>query len=128
MDLSNLFLAVFGALGLREVILIFVNKCTNRKADKFTFEKDKFSVQNETIEQLNNALSEQIKVSVENRTKIAEILNCKITLTMENADYRAKNELLSRENKQLKEELREMKNAMEVLKGEIEMLKLKLNN
>jgi chromosome segregation ATPase len=135
MDWSSIIIALGGAggaLGLNEVIRAIVNKWANKKKDAVSVQADVASLEAAnianrekmftTLSEINDKLASEIaeltQILIDTRSKIAEVINHKITLTMENAELKAQNELLKLQNERLLKENEQLKKSLEELKKE----------
>jgi chromosome segregation ATPase len=150
MDWSSIIIGIGsagGALGLNEVIRIIVNKWANKKKDAVDVQDNLADLEAKDIvnrektfvmlSQINDQLVEEMadltKKLIEARSQMADVVNHKITLTMESAELKAQNELLKsqnerllRENEQLKKSLEELKKEQVAMKEQIKELEKKI--
>jgi cell division protein FtsB len=124
MDWSSIIIAAtsaVSALGLSEAVRIIVSKWANKRKDAVSVQdgiadleaKDivnrekTFARLSEINEKLVEEMADLTKMLINARSQMAEVINHKITLTMENAELKAQNELLRKENAELKKTLNE---------------------
>ena len=136
MDWSSIIIGVGsagGALGLNEVIRAIVNKWANKQKDEMDAEQKMFATFSEINEKLASEMSELTQKLIESHSKTAEVINHKITLTMENSELlmknkqlEAQNELLRKENVELKKSLNEFKEKQDKMERQIKELSSKV--
>ncbi|MDR1182567.1 MAG: hypothetical protein LBL13_11375, partial [Bacteroidales bacterium] len=128
------------ALGLSEVIRIFANKWANKKRDiadleaKDIVNREKmFSTLSEINDKLVDEMANLTQKLIEARSQMSEVINNKLTLTMENGelkvqneDLKTQNELLRKENEQLKEYLHEQDEKIAKMETKIKELEKKI--
>jgi septal ring factor EnvC (AmiA/AmiB activator) len=136
MDWSSILIGLgsaSGALGLSEVIRIFANKWANKKKDivdleaKDIFNREKmFSTLSEINDKLADEVSDLTQKLIAVHSKMAEVINDGITLTMKNGELKAQNELLRMENEQMKKTLGELKEKLSKMEAKIKELEKKI--
>jgi chromosome segregation ATPase len=143
MDWSSIIIGIGsagGALGLNEVVRIIVNKWANKKKDAVDVQDDLADLEAKDIvnrektfamlSQINDKLIEEMadltKKLIAARSQMAEVINYKITLTMENADFKSQNEMLKKENDELRKNLNELKEKLAKMETQIKELQKKI--
>jgi regulator of replication initiation timing len=135
------------ALGLSEVIRTIVNKWVNKKKEAVGVQADiadleaKDIVNREkmfaTLSKINDKLMDEIADLTQSligaRSQVSEVINNKLTLTMENGELKVQNEslktqneLLRMENEQLRKTLGELKEKLSKMEAKIKKLEKKI--
>jgi chromosome segregation ATPase len=133
MDTITLISTIAGAIGLSSAVQLIVTKWANRKkddvdvrsADIANREKE-FTMLSGINDKLVDEMAELTQKLIEARSQMAEVVNHKITLIMENADLKAQNELFKKENQDLKIYMNELQKK--ILQMEDKIKKLEENN
>jgi predicted nuclease with TOPRIM domain len=144
MDWSSVIIGISsaaGALGLNEAVRVIINKWANKKKEavsvrdniadleaKDIVNREKtFAMLSGINDKLVDEMTDLTQKLIEARSQMSEVINHKITLTMENAELKAQNEIFKKENDQSKKSLAELKAQNELMHKENEQLKKSLS-